>query len=69
MVSESDSQSSGSSPALITCWICSQWSHVESLATLVNSQLLASYQVGVFNPVMLYLNYFFSKYTSGVPVN
>ena len=32
---------------------------LKSLATLVNSQLIASYQVGVFNPVMLYLNYFF----------
>ena len=28
-------------------------------ATLVNSQLVASCQFGVFNPVMLYLNYLF----------
>ena len=28
-------------------------------ATLVNSQLVASFQFGVFHPVMLYLNYLF----------
>ena len=28
----------------------------KSSATLVNSQLVGSYQLGFFNPVMLYLN-------------
>ena len=48
MVSASDSQSGGpgSSPATGTYWICSRLSRVESLATLVNSQLAASCQLG-----------------------
>ena len=45
----------GSSLALATCWICCS-------ATLVNSQLHGCLlPVGVFNPVMLHLNYLFSS--------
>ena len=42
----------------------------KSSATLVKSQLVASCQLGFFNPVMLYyFELFDSKYLSGVPVN
>ena len=41
----------------------------ESSAMLLNSQLVASRQVGVFNPVMFYLHYFFQNYFEGVSVN
>ena len=36
----------GSNPTLVTCWICSWSSLFKSLATLVNSQLVASCQLG-----------------------
>ena len=42
----------------------------KSSPTLVKSQLVASRQLGFFNPVMLYyFELFDSKYLSGVPVN
>ena len=42
----------------------------QSSATLVKSQLVASCQLGFFNPDMLYyFELFDSKYLSGVPVN
>ena len=45
----------GSSPALATCWICARSSQVQILGHACKRLL----PVGVFNPVMLYLNYLF----------
>ena len=72
MVSASDSQSGGPgfesrSGHLLAGFVLGR-PKLKSLATLVNTTgcLLP---VWVFNPVMLYLNYFVSRYLSGVPVN
>ena len=61
-VSASDSQSGGTgfesrSGHLLD--LCSVVPSSNFSATLVNSQLVAFCQFGVFNPVMLYLNYLF----------
>ena len=49
-----------SRPALSTRWICPRSSQLRSSATLINSQLAASYHaVRVFNPVTFYLNHLF----------
>ena len=58
------------------CWtrnlVVPLWSLAQldfkSLAALVNSQLVASCQLG-FLILLLYLNYLFPNYLSGVPVN
>ena len=52
------------SPSLATSWICSRSSQAKfkSLVMLVNSQLVASCQLVIFNKSV-------SKYLSGVPVN
>ena len=50
--------------------LCLDCPKFKSSATLVNSQLVASCQLGFLNPVMLYyFELFDSKYLSGVPVN
>ena len=52
----------GSSPALDTCWICSRLSRVQILGHACKKPTGCLLPVGVLNPVMLYLNYLFSKY-------
>ena len=52
----------GSSPALATCWICSRSSRVQILGPACRQPTACLLPVGVLNPVMLYLNYLFSKY-------
>ena len=49
-------------PALSSIMLC------EKRESLVNSQLVASCKVWVFNPVVVF-ELFLSKYLSGVPVN
>ena len=49
----------GSGPPLVTCWICSQSLRVQILGPLVNSQLVASCQLG-------FLILLCSKYLSGL---
>ena len=65
LVSASDSQSGGpgSSPTLATCWICSRSSRAQILGHACKSWPTGCLQpVGVLNPVMLYVNYLFSKH-------
>ena len=45
----------GSSPALLTCWICSQLSRVQILGHTCKQSTGCLLSVGVFNRVMLYL--------------
>ena len=59
----------GSSPALATSWICSRSSRVQIPGHACKQPTGCFLPVGVFNPVMLYLNLFVCKYLSGVPVN
>ena len=49
----------GSSPALATCWICARSSRVQILDHACKQPTGCLLPVGVFNPVMLYLNYLF----------
>ena len=49
----------GSSPALATCWICVLSSRVQILGHACKEPTGCLLPVGVFNPVMLYLNYLF----------
>ena len=56
----------GSSPTLTTSGFVLGRPEFKSSATLVNIQLAASCQLRVFNPVMLYYNFFF-KSLSVVP--
>ena len=49
----------GSSPALATCWICARSSRVQILGHACKQPTGRLLPVGVFNPVMLYLNYLF----------
>ena len=49
----------GSSPALATCWICVLSSRVQILGHACKQPTGCLLPVGVFNPVMLYLNYLF----------
>ena len=53
----------GSSPALATCWICSRSSRAQILGHACKWPTGCLLPVGVLNPVMLYLNYLFSKYS------
>ena len=60
----------GLNPSLVTFWICSWPSLVQILGHACKQPTCCLLPVGVFNPVMLYLNYLFlSQYFSGVPVN
>ena len=52
----------GSSPALATCWICSRSYQVQILGHACKKPTGCLLPVEVLNPVMLYLNYLFSKY-------
>ena len=52
----------GSSPALATCWIYSRSSLVQILGHACKYPTGCLLPVEVLNPVMLYLNYLFSKY-------
>ena len=47
----------GSSLALATCWICARSSQVQILGHACKQPTGRLLPVGVFNPVMLYLNY------------
>ena len=52
----------GSSPAMATCWICARSSRVQILVHACKWPTGCLLPVGILNPVMLYLNYLFSKY-------
>ena len=52
----------GSSPALATCWICARSSRVQILGHACKKPTGCLQPVGVLNPVMLYVNYLFSKH-------
>ena len=47
----------GSSPSLATCWICSVLSGVQNLGHTCTSPAGCLLPVGVFNPIMFYLDY------------
>ena len=49
----------GSSPALATCWICFRSFRVQILGHACKQPTSCLLTIGVFNPVMLYLNYLF----------
>ena len=49
----------GSNPALATCWICARSSRVQILGHACKQPTGRLLPIGVFNPVMLYLNYLF----------
>ena len=49
----------GSSPALATYWICCRSSQVQILGYACKKPTVYLLPVGVFNPVMLCLNYLF----------
>lgn len=49
----------GSSPALTTSWFIVSCPELKSSAMLVNSRLVASWQLGFFNPIMFCLDCMF----------
>ena len=57
--SHSQSAVPGSSPVLATCWICSRFSQVLIVYHAFKQPTGCLLPVGVFNPVMLYLNYLY----------
>ena len=58
----------GSSSALVTCWLSSRSSRVEIVGHGINSQLVASCQLG-FLILLCCIEWFVSKYLTGVSVS
>ena len=59
----------GSSPALVTCWICSRSSRVQILGHACKKPTGCLLLVGEFKSCYVVFELFVSKYLSVVPVN